>query len=57
VEGAGADLEVERLDEDATLRGPVMVQAQDQFLESRGGGRRQLARGVETKRFGSKRLV
>src|SRR3546814_12971106 len=36
VERTGADLEIERLDQHATLLGPVGVQALDQLLESRG---------------------
>ena len=35
VEGAGADLQIERLDEDAALPRPVGVEALDQFLEGR----------------------
>ena len=36
---AGADLDVERLDQHAALLGPVRVQTLDQLLEGRGGGR------------------
>src|SRR5690606_9098553 len=39
MEGAGADLQVERLDQHAALRRPVRVEAGDQFLE-RGSGHR-----------------
>src|SRR5690606_35615687 len=42
VEGAGADLQVERLDQHAATVGPVRVQALDQLLE---GGRRSGVRG------------
>jgi hypothetical protein len=51
VEGAGADLEVERLDQHAALRGPVGVELEDQALErdalERWSGHAMQVHGVE----------
>ncbi len=40
MKGTCTNLHIERLQDHATLRGPELLQGQDQILEARGGGGR-----------------